>query len=493
MRGSYGSAMTIACRKPGWLALLMFPALWMTTIAAAEAAMPPAGAAEALARGRAQDLIVEFDGSSVDREADTIRQQRGQRHEGPDALQLRQTRYRQIKNRVRAALPAGAHETLGDYEAMPMALIRVRSSQALDALAAHRDVVGIYRDEPKYPVLKLTPQLDTQSKTLVGQPVAAAAGLTGAGTTVVVVDSGANYTVADLGPCSAVATPAATCRIQHSLYVNPANQVVGDPTAVTSASNNHGTNVASIVAGIATGTRISVVNVFGTTGTTSDSKVLAAINWSILNRAAYNIRAINLSLGDSVSHTTACTSGNPYLSAFASARTAGIVPVAASGNNGYKTGINSPACTPGAVSVGAVWAANYGSQTWYGCTDTTTGPDKVACFSNSASFLTALAPGAIITAGGLSYLGTSQASPFVAATIALLASAYPDETTADWLAHLASESKAVTDNYNAQTTARVDLAAIANAVEEANEAKVPLPPWAAVLLAGLLLTAMRRR
>jgi subtilisin family serine protease len=99
---------------------------------------------------------------------------------------------------------------------------------------------------------------------------------------------------------------------------------------------------------------------------------------------------------------------------------AGIIPVVAAGNNAFLNGIAGPACTPSALSVGAVYAANYGSVGWSACTDNATAADKVVCFSNSASFLGMLAPGAIITAGGQTMGGTSQASPFVAATVGLL-------------------------------------------------------------------------
>ena len=54
------------------------------------------------------------------------------------------------------------------------------------------------------------------------------------------------------------------------------------------------------------------------------------------------------------------------------------------------------------------------------CSDPTTAADKVACFSNGGSLVTLLAPGAMITAGGYTMGGTSQATPHVAGAIALL-------------------------------------------------------------------------
>lgn len=472
---------------------LLVIAICLCTTMPVDAASPPAGVADLLAAGRPQDLIVEFDNRAVEREVSELRQQRGWQHDRTEAIRLRQDRYRRMKDDLRATLPAAEHEVIAEYSAMPLTLIRLRTPATLAAVTRHRNVVGIYRDMVKYPVPDKVPQLDNPSKALVGQPVAAAAGLTGAGTTVVMVDSGANYTVADLGSCTAAATPA-SCRVSHALYVNASNKVVADTNPVASTANNHGTNVAAVVAGVASQTRVAVINVFGSSGTTSDSKILAAINWSILNQAAYNIRAINLSLGDGLSHTATCGSGNPYLSAFSNALAAGIVPVAASGNEAYTNGINSPACTPGAVSVGAVYVANYGGVGWTSCTDATTAADKVTCFSNSAPFLSVLAPGAIITAGGLSYGGTSQATPFVAATMALLANNYPDQTTSQWVAHLTNEARPVTDIRNSIISPRLDLAAISDAALAAGGDVPTLPEWAALCLGGLLLLgAVRQR
>jgi hypothetical protein len=103
--------------------------------------------------------------------------------------------------------------------------------------------------------------------------------------------------------------------------------------------------------------------------------------------------------------------------------------VVAAGNNGYIEGLSSPACAPDALSVGAIYDSSLGGITWgTGCTDATTAADKVVCFSNSASFLTLLAPGVMITSAGITMSGTSQAAPHVAGAIAVLRAAFPSET-----------------------------------------------------------------
>jgi subtilisin family serine protease len=54
----------------------------------------------------------------------------------------------------------------------------------------------------------------------------------------------------------------------------------------------------------------------------------------------------------------------------------------------------------------------------------------------SAETLTMLAPGVSITAAGLTMSGTSQATPFVAASLALLRSRFPAYTNAQIVAAL---------------------------------------------------------
>src|SRR5262249_50275553 len=157
--------------------------------------------------------------------------------------------------------------------------------------------------------------------------------------------------LADFGACTAPGAPAG-CKVVF--YVNSADA----STALDSVG--HGTNVSGIVAGVAPDARIAMWNVFGATGSTSDSKGLQAIDWGIANQGTYNIRAINMSLGDNARHTTLCHAGNPYVAAVANARASGILSIASAGNNGFTDGLGRPACTPGVVSVGAVYTQSFG-------------------------------------------------------------------------------------------------------------------------------------
>jgi subtilisin family serine protease len=170
----------------------------------------------------------------------------------------------------------------------------------------------------------------------------------------------------------------------------------------------------------------------------------------------YKIAAINMSLGGGA-YTSAC-SFDPFAPAIAAAKAAGILSAVASGNNAYSNAISTPACAPGAVSVGAVYAANVGGLNAGVCMDAITAADKVACFSNSASFLTLLAPGVGINAAGITMSGTSQATPHVAGAIALLASVFPSATPDALVARLTTSKTTITDARNGVKKPRLDLA-----------------------------------
>jgi hypothetical protein len=140
-----------------------------------------------------------------------------------------------------------------------------------------------------------------------------------------------------------------------------------------------------------------------------------------------------------------------------------MLSIVSSGNDGFSDGIANPACTPEAVSVGAVYDANVGGRTWTSpepdCTDSVTAADKVVCFSNSASFLTLLAPGALTTVTGATVAGTSLSAPVVSGAVAVLAQAFPSDTATGRLGRLTASGKSVTDARNGIVKPRVDLLA----------------------------------
>lgn len=326
-----------------------------------------------------------------------------------------------------------------DWDQLPLIQVRAASLDAALATLDSDDVEQAY--EP------MTYELsDAQSFPLINQPAAAAAGKIGTGTSVAVLDTGTIYTLAEFG-CTAPNTPAG-CRVAYAADFAANDGSLDD--------NGHGTNVAGIVAGVAPGAKVLALDVFSG-ATASSTDILSALNWVLANRVTYNIASLNLSLGGG-SSTTTCT-GDAVGTALASARAAGIAPVVASGNNGFTNATSWPACAPAAISVGAVYDANVGGLAYSTCTDATTMADKITCFSNSASFLTLLAPGAMITAGGRTMAGTSQATPHVAGAFAVLHGAFPVATVDQNLARLTTTGKRITDTRNSVTKPRIDLGA----------------------------------
>lgn len=322
-----------------------------------------------------------------------------------------------LKDGIRARLPEVT--ILHAYRTLPILHVIVPSRAALERVARDPAVVGVAPDRRLRPAL-------AQSLPLIGQPTAAAAGHTGAGTAVAVLDTGVNYTHPAFGTCPAPG--ASGCRV-----------VLAQDTASNDGQlddNGHGTNVAGIVAGVAPDTGILAYDVFTGAGA-FNSDTIEAINLSVANQATFNVRAINLSLGDVSFHTSSCGgAGNPFDSAFSVARAAGILPVVAAGNSAFfqgsfHVGIANPACTPGALPVGAVYDSNVGPKSYQsGCSDQTTAADTITCFSQAWVNPMMLAPGAVITAAGITQQGTSQATPHIAGAVAVLQDAAGASSTA---------------------------------------------------------------
>ena len=193
--------------------------------------------------------------------------------------------------------------------------------------------------------------------------------------------------------------------------------------------NNHGSHVTSIIAssddtytGIASETDIIVLKVFGDDGSGTFADLEAALQWVNENANTYNIASVNLSLGDSQNWTTEVSRYGigDELAAIASQN---IVVAAAAGNAFYtfnsEPGLSYPAIDPNVVSVGAVWADDFGSRSFNsGAVDYSTDADRIASFSQRHSLLDVFAPGVLITGanangGTISMGGTSQATPYI--------------------------------------------------------------------------------
>ena len=440
------------------VAIALAITLWINT---AFCAQPPAEALSRLNAGQSVDLIVEYDAAAIEQQAATMRQ-RNKRHIDDDSiLAYKAGRYKALKDGVDRAATHPDIEQLADYSHLPMAFKRFHSLASLNALLARPEIKAVYWNDPLHAVL-------AQSQPLINQPAVASVGEVGTGSTVAVIDNGIDYTNAAFGSCTAPGVPA-SCHVSVSLNFG---------TGTTDTT--HGTNVSAIVLGVAPDSRIAMLNAFsGTSALTSD--IINAINWTISNQSAYNIVAINMSLGDGTRNTTLCKNNNAFYTPVTNSINAGITVVAAAGNDAYTNGLNKPACTPGIISVGAVYDSDLSNQgypngvTWGSlCTDSSTAADQIICFSDSASFLTMLAPGALITAAGITEGGTSQASPHVAGAVAVLRSAFPLESLNQTQARLTSSGTMITDSRNGITTPRLNLLEAARPVNDAFANRIAL-------------------
>ncbi len=433
--------------------LLLF--LAAAALPMALSAAPLSAAARArLAAGRPLYVVIQVDGAATDTAANAERSRRRLVHDDAAILGRRARGYAAVKARVEAEAGGPDAVRVLDYSHFPLAVWRLSSAAALIRLESNPRVRMVHENILLHPV-------SVSDLGFIDQPQAAAEGATGAGTTIAVIDGGLgnNYTMyPDFGTCTAVDTPAATCRVVFNEDAYPG----------ASGETLHGTNVSAIALGVAPGAKLAMFDVFNGTSASSVD-VLNSMNTAISDQASFNIVAINLSLGDGTSNSSACTD-SIFASAVTGASNAGITTVAAAGNSGSKSGLGNPACTPGVVSVGAVYDASYGTVEWNApadsggvCTDATTA-DHVTCFSQSAAYLSMLAPGTFVNAPNSSFQqsGTSQATPHVSGAIAVLRARYAAESLAETLQRLQLSDIRDTDSANGITTPRLNLLAAVN-------------------------------
>ncbi|WP_424210603.1 S8 family peptidase [Streptomyces sp. BI20] len=344
------------------------------------------------------------------------------------------------------ASAAEAGETLVSYDTLPLITLRVDRA-GLAALNTRPGVVSVTEDVP-------VPATLDESTVKIGSDRAVAAGRTGAGTAVAVLDTG----VATKHPflTGRVKTEACfsvndTAYGASSLCPNGSPQQEGPgsadaesgPCATLGTACSHGTHVAGIAAGngtgitgapargVAPGADLIAIQVFSKF-TTDDycgpggspcvlsftsSQIKGLEKVSALRATGTNVVAANLSLGGG-RWTTACANDarRPIVDAL---RATGVATVVAAGNNGYADAVSAPGCVPSAITVGS-----------------TTDDDQLSSFTNRGPLLDLLAPGTTIVSsipggGYASKNGTSMAAPHVAGALAILRQANPDKSIED--------------------------------------------------------------
>ncbi|WP_330345427.1 S8 family serine peptidase [Streptomyces longwoodensis] len=251
-----------------------------------------------------------------------------------------------------------------------------------------------------------------ESNARIGTPAAWAAGLTGKGVTVAVLDTGVDLGHPDLADRVGVSR----------------SFVEGEEVA---DRNGHGTHVTSTVGGsgaasdgrekgVAPGAALAVGKVLGDQGSGSESQIIAGMEW-----AAREVRAdvVSLSLG-----TTEPSDGTDPMARAVDTLSAetGALFVVAAGNTGTPSSIGSPGAADAALTVGAVDSADRPAPF------TSAGPrhgDNALKPDLSAPGVDILAARSRLTDGSGPYTtlsGTSMAAPHVAGVAALLAEQHPD-------------------------------------------------------------------
>jgi subtilisin len=231
---------------------------------------------------------------------------------------------------------------------------------------------------------------------------------------------------------------------------------------------SHGTHVAGIAVGrdsgfrgVAPAAKLVAAQVFSrehggpycdageTCAVAYTSDLVKAMEWVYELGPDAHVAAVNLSLGGGYySSQELCDldlSHAALKSAMENLRASGIATVVAAGNNGYTGALSSPACLSPAVSVGA-----------------TTKSGQVASYSNSAPFLSLLAPGSRIVSsipgGGYgSMSGTSMATPHVTGAWALLKQEDPGAGVDTLLRRLRDTGLSLTDPKSGVATSLVQL------------------------------------
>lgn len=210
----------------------------------------------------------------------------------------------------------------------------------------------------------------------------------------------------------------------------------------------HGTFMAGLIAGdgastaasggprrtgLAPSAHIVNVKVAGADGSTSLVRLLTALDWVIAHRAEFAIEVVNLSFA---ADPAGSWQQDPLALAATYAVESGLTVVAASGNDGGRTG--SPAYAPGVTAVGALDHAGSVPRSddrrasWSAQTPAIDKPELLAPGVSTISLrapgstIDRLNPQARVDAAYFRGSGTSMATALTSAAAAVLAASYPD-------------------------------------------------------------------
>ncbi|HEX8174194.1 MAG TPA: S8 family serine peptidase [Pyrinomonadaceae bacterium] len=369
-------------------------------------------------------------------------------------------------------------ESVKRFEFIPFVAMEVNAA-ALQHLRESSDVSSIEED-------RLSPSTLAESVPLIGGTAAWGLGYTGSGQTVAILDSGVDKSHPFLaGKVVSEACYSSTYSASNIFSVCPGGVTSSTSTGSgvncsTSISGcDHGTHVAGIAAGkgssfsgVAKDANIIAVQVFSSDYNSTncskfgrptpcalsyDSDQIKGLERVYALRATYNISSVNISIGGGRFYSNCDANLSSYKAAIDNLRSVGIPTIISSGNEKYKDSMGAPACISTAISVGATGDGSGGYT-----------KDAVTDYSNSASFLTLLAPGSLIYSsvpgGNYAYFnGTSMAAPHVTGSWAILKQKSPSATVDQILTALRNTGLSVTD-VNGITKPRIKVDAALNAL-----------------------------
>jgi len=307
--------------------------------------------------------------------------------------------------------PAGSRVKY-DYGIIDATALRIPRSR-LHELAEGLHVEMVYPDRVVHT------QLDSSVPVIRADRARDAYNLTGRGVTIAILDTGidaAHESLDDLDDDPATDDPKV---IAFKDFVGSQTEPYDD--------DGHGTHCAGIAAGnggndsefvgVAPGANLVGVKVLDREGYGDDSDVIAGLDWCLLNKDAYEIRIISMSLGDDNN-----TDGTTLLEqACDAAVDGGIVVCVAAGNDGSGNAtVGDPACAKKVITVGSVDdSMTIAPSSSRG--PTADGRIKPEVCAVGVSVVSARAGGGYTTMSG-----TSMATPHVAGAAALILEHNPD-------------------------------------------------------------------
>lgn len=291
----------------------------------------------------------------------------------------------------------------------------VRDAKTVKAVLCSGDAAaGLNLDEDVRVFALRVSSTATNANNQIGAALVHAAGNTGVGRKIVVIDTGYNYNHPELS----------------SSYLGGKDFVNADDDPLD--DNGHGSHVAGLITadgvnpdarGVAPDAGVLAAKVLDAVGSGFFSDVVAAIYWAVDGPDGvagtlddFNADALSLSLGTSQPYTykSFCDGVFPDLTnAINYARSRNVLVVVAAGNSG-NAGVSIPGCISKSTTIGAV-----------------DGTDRIASFSGRGKAVDLVAPGVALLSAwlGTDYKtasGTSMATPVASGTVALIKAAHPE-------------------------------------------------------------------